>query len=265
VNSFNQLSLRGIVVVLLGSMFFTAAAQAAISGINTPGTSNASITFDDTNSVAPPNGLTNGGPSVRPWTGATVTLPLTTDPITFDFAQGSIDGNFVGNSYAINLNNVTLNQMPANTGFAHLNFAFNIEYQLDGAGLPSQPTLYPNFIVNGTVQPTGFAAIGGYINYSGVNTAGTISTFETVNYNGFWNTPGPFSGTVSGVPVNGTTPALIANTTLTLDGYLSFMVDPASINAFSVMVPEPSSLALVATALGLVGAGARSRRRRGSC
>ncbi len=241
---------------LVGWFLFSAYAEAAISGVNTPGTSLASITFDDTFSVFPPNGITNTGPSVSPWNGSIIVLPLTTDPVTFDFASGSIDATFLGNTYAINITNVTLDQAVPNTGTAHLNFAFNIEFQLDALGLPSQATLFPNFVVNGTVQniPGSFAALSGWINYSGVNTAGTISVLETVNYNNLWNTPGPFSGLAVGIPVNGVTPPLVANTTLTLDGFISFQVDPASINAQSVQsVPEPSSFAL--GILGLLSLG----------
>jgi hypothetical protein len=252
-----------VVAAVLGALAFSApaAARGAIVGINTPGTSTASIVFDDTFSVAPPAGVTNGGPSSTPWNGSLLSMLTTTDPVTLDFASGDIDATFAGNTYAINLNNVTLNQMPTNTGTAHLIFTFNVEYQLDATGLPSQPTLYPNFIVNGTVQPSvgSFAAVSGFIDYSGVNTAGTYSVLETVNYNSFWNTPGPFTAVAPGTPVNGTTPIMMGNTTFTMNGVISFQVDPASINAHSQMVPEPSSLALAAMALGF--AGARRRRR----
>jgi len=240
---------------LLTAALFIPSASAAISSINSPGTSNASIIFDDTNSIAPPAGTTNTGPSVSPWSGATLILPLTTDPNTFDFATGNISGTFAGNNYAININNVQLNQQPTNTGNARLTYTFDIEYQLDAAGLPSQPTLFPNFLVNGTVQPSAgsFAKLSGFINYSGVNTAGTYSVLETVNYANFWNTPGPFSATAFGVPVNGFTPALVPNTTLTLNGQLTFLVDPASINATSVQSPEPATLGMVVLALGALG------------
>ena len=239
---------RTTVVALLLALHFGVSAEAAIVGINTPVTSTASIYFDDTNSSAPPSGITNSGPTVSPWTGAPLTLPPTTDPMTGDFATGSIDATFVPatNIYALNLNAITLTQAAANTGFADLGFTFNVEYQLDGAGLPLQATLYPNFLVNGTVQsiPGSFASVSGFINYSGVNTAGTISVLETVNYNSIWTTPGPFTGTAFGIPVNGTTPLLPANSTLIVSGFIHFIVDPASINAQSVQVPEPSTYAL---------------------
>ena len=266
------LSIRALVpcslAVLVGGLSFNSVAQAGIVGINTPVTSTASITFDDTFSVNPSlqPGITNSGPSLSPWNGSLLSLPLTTDPTTLDDASGDLDASFIfaSNTYAINFNNVTLTQAVNNTGTAHLFFAFSVEYQLDGAGLPLQATIYPNFIVNGTVQniPGSFAAVTGFINYSGVNTAGTYSVLETVNYNSFWTTPGPFTATAFGVPVNGVTPILVPNTTLTVDGFISFQVDPASINAFSVQstIPLPSAAWAGLALLGGLAA-TRSRRR----
>ena len=62
---------------------------------------------------------------------------------TSRFAKGSIDGSFIpaSNIYAVNLNSVILSQTAGNTGFATLNFDFQIEFQLDAAGLPLQATL----------------------------------------------------------------------------------------------------------------------------
>ena len=263
-----------MLIAAAGGLLSHAASQAAIIAINTPGTSNASITFDDTNSVAPPAGTTNSGPSVTPWNGTVVTLPVTTDPNTGDFANGSIDATFIpaSNTYALNFNSITLNQAVGNTGFANLDFAFNVEYQLDALGLPSQPTLFPNFVVNGTVQNTAlsFAAVTGFINYEGVNTAGTISVLDTVNYNSVWNTPGPFSGVAVGIPTFGFTPVLVGNTTLTLSGVIQFQVDPALINAQSVqsfqsaVIPEPSSAVLlgIGACVTVMGAFRRHRAKR---
>ena len=125
--------------------------------------------FDDTNSSFPPLGITNVSPTVNPWTGATWSLSPTTDANTGDFAQGSIDGTFVPftNTYGVSLSNITLTQVAGNTGFADLDVTFAIEFQLDALGLPVQPTLYPNFVVSGTVQnPAGsFAAISGQIDH----------------------------------------------------------------------------------------------------
>lgn len=237
----------GLLTVLIGCLA-TSGAEAAVAGINTPVTSNVSIVFDDTWSLDPMlnPGVTLGGPNVSPWNGATVSLPLTTDPVTLDTASGDVGATFAGNTYAINLSNVLLNQFGANTGTAHLIVTFNLEYQLDAAGLPQQPTLYPNFLVNGTVQNTAgsFAALSGWIDYTGVDASGIYSVIETVNYSALWLTPGNFNSTVFGVPVNGITSILPGNSTLTLNGVFVFQVDPASINANSFMVPEPASAAL---------------------
>ena len=238
-------------IALAGGLLLGTTSLAGISGINTPGTSTASIQFDDTTSLDPSSfpGITNITPTVSPWTGAVHSLTSTTDPVTSDNAQGDISASFLGNAYSVTFSNVSLTQAPLNTGFAHLIFQFNVEYQLDALGLPNQATLFPNFSVNGTVQPGGFASVSGSIDYYGVNTAGTYSIVETVNYNQLYNVPGPFTGVVAGVPVNGTTPILPANTTMTLVGTINFMVDPASINAESEMVPEPFAPLLALPAL----------------
>ncbi len=243
-------SLRPLITAfaLIGGLLLADSARAAVSGINTPAGSSAAIQFNDTTSLNPSffPGITSVNPTVSPWTGAIHTLPLTTDPVTFDFARGDITASVVLGNYSIALNNVVLNQINPNTGFAHLNFQFSVEFQLDAAGLSSQPTISPIFSVNGTVQnPAGsFAAIKGFIDYYGVNSAGTYSVLETVNYNALYNTPGNFSALVAGVPVNGSTPNLVPNTTLTLVGNIDFMVDPASINVQTV-VPEPGSSSLL--------------------
>jgi MYXO-CTERM domain-containing protein len=52
---------------------------------------------------------------------------------------------------------------------------------------------------------------------------------------------------------------LPANTTLTLNGFIHFIVDPASINAQSTQVPEPSTWALAL--LGLAALKLVARRR----
>lgn len=249
--------LGSLLAVVFGVLLAGPSVEGAIIGINSPGSSNASITFDDTFSFDPllNPGTTLGGPAVSPWNGATVSLGLTTDAVTFDTASGDIDATFLGNAYAINLSNVLLNQFGANTGIAHLTFLFNVEFQLDAAGLPTQPTLFPNFIVNGTVQNTSgsFAALAGWIDYVGVDASGVYSVLETVNYFALWTTPGNFSATVTGVPVNGSTPLLPANSTLTLNGAFVFQVDPASINAYTVQVPEVGSTILtIAGALSIV-------------
>jgi hypothetical protein len=244
------------IVTLAGGVLLVNSAAGAVSGINTPAGSYAQIQFLDTTSLDPFSnpGVTSLSQTVSPWTGATYSLALTTDPVTFDIAQGDITASVILGNYDIAFNNIVLNQMPVNTGFAHLIFDFSVEFQLDAFGLASQPTLYPNFLINGTVQPTAgsFAAVGGFIDYYGVNTAGTYTVMETVNYNAFFNTPGNFSALISGVPVNGVTANLVGNTTLTLVGQFNFMVDPASISVQSVPVPEPASGLLLGVA-GLAG------------
>jgi len=246
-----------ILAPLAAALLLTSAGHAAISSINTPGTSVASINFDDTTSLSPPPGALYPT-STSPWTGAIHSLPFTTDPTTFDTAQGNIAASFAGVNYAITFTNVLLNQALLNTGFAQLVFQFNVEFQLDAGGLPSQPTLFPSFTVNGTVQTGGFAFVTGFINYNGVNADGTANLLDTVNYNAFFSTPGGFSSTVTGVPGSGTTAALAPNSTLTLDGVFTFIVDPASISAESQMVPEPGSAILAI----LAGVPLLLRRRR---
>jgi len=237
-----------IFLTVAGCMVLGNGVRAAISGINTPGTSSALITFNDLNSFDPllTPGVTIGGPAVSPWNGATVTLSPTTDPITLDYAQGDINASVVAGNYSLLVNNTTLTQAPLNTGYANLLYQFSVEYQLDPFGLPGQATIYPNLLVNGTVQniPGSFAYVRGQIDYYNVNTL-----VETVAYSSLFITPGNFSGIVPGLPVNGVTPAMAGNTTLTLTGFFEFVVDPASINVQSVLVPEPASGWLVGVAV----------------
>lgn len=247
-----------IVSAFVGGLLLGDSARAAvISPINSPSSSYSYIAFNDTNSFTSssvPGSLYTQ--NVSPWGGTPPinnTLPLTTDPIG-DFAQGNMTADVIAGNYDLALNNVVLNQAPLNHGFSVLNFGFDVEFQLDSAGLPSQSTVFPNFAINGTVQNTAgsYAAVKGVIDYYGVNVSGTYGLVETVNYNALFNTPGNFSATVTGVPVNGTTPILAPNTTLTLIGYVGFTVDPANINVETV--PEPSTIGLVVVGLlGVVG------------
>ena len=248
-----------IVTAFIGSLFLGDSAKAAVTSlINSPAGSFATVSFVDTNSLTPslvPGSTYNQ--TVSPWGGVPPivnTLPLTTDPIG-DFAKGNVTADVIAGNYNLSLNSVLLNQAALNTGFADLIFTFSVEFQLDAAGLPSQATIFPNFLVNGTVQNASgsFAAVKGVIDYYGVNSAGTVSVLETVNYNALFNTPGNFSGTVAGAPVNGTTPTLAPNTTLTLVGRIDFTVDPANISAETV--PEPGSGLLLGFAVltGLLG------------
>lgn len=239
-------------------------AQAGIVAINTPTWSVATINFDDTNSIGPPAGVTNTGPSVTPWNGSLVSLPLTTDPNTSDQASGDISASFVpsGNVYAVNFSNILLSQpLATTTGWADLLFTFKVEFQLDAAGLPAgNPVYSPVFNLSGTVQPGGFANFNGVINYRGTVVPGTIQTLHIHQYGAAWTTPGAFTASVAGNPLGQTTPALVPGTTLIVEGWLRFRVDPATIQGDSSTIPEPGTwaLGLSGAALALVG---RWRRR----
>lgn len=219
-----------------------------------PGSSSASATFNDTFSffgIFP--GLTNTTVSNPAWNGAALALGPITDGTTGDLGQGDISalGGFA--TYSLGFANVNLTQAIANTGFALLNFTFNVVYSITGGSLILPPQ-FPGFTVTGTVQPLGFAAVSGFIDYIGLDAAGVYSTLDTVNYNQVFNTPPGFTATVPGVPVfggplNGIT-GLPAGSTLTLNGSIQFKVDPASISATSFPAPEPGS-ALLALAAGI--------------
>lgn len=235
--------------------------HAQVTGINAPAGSFASVQFDDTTSLNP---LLLPGSSyssyITPWGGASQALAPTTDPTTSDFAQGGITAAVIGGNYSISLNNVVLNQSLANTGYANLTLQFDVQFQIGPGGLPIQPTVFPNFAINGTVLSAGgFASVTGYINYYGTSTVdGVIGLMDTVNYNDMWNTPGNFNAIATGVPVNGFTDWLNPNSTLELVGDIDFKVDPADINAQSV--PEPASVLLVS--MGAVLCGFVLRRKR---
>ena len=201
-------------VLLLGS-----AAHAQISGINSAN-SWATIQFDDTNSIVPPAGVTNVTQGISPWSGvppfALVTPP---DPNTLDFATGDITATFAGANYMVLPNNVQLSQVNATSGFALLIFQFTVEYTLASA-LPLQATLFPNFLVSGTVGlPAGsFAAVNGTIDYYDYSNAAYVGgLLDTVTYNYLNTTPGAFvNAPVNGVPTNGFTPIIPLGSNLTL-------------------------------------------------
>src|ERR1017187_4172959 len=140
--------------------------QAQITTIN-PVSSYGTITFNDVNSLNPsllPGSTYSQG--LSPWTGVAVPLSQT-DPTTLDLANGILDASTYGPStYPILLNNITLTQPSVNTGNAQLNVQFGVRYQVGAGGLSAAPVQYPNFLINGTVQPasTSYASLSGYIN-----------------------------------------------------------------------------------------------------
>jgi hypothetical protein len=175
-------------------------------------------------------------------------------------AQGGLTAAVIAGNYSLSLNNVVLNQALVNTGHADLIFQFDVQFQIGGGGLAIQPTVFPNFAINGTVLSLGgFASVTGFINYYGASSSnGVFGLMDTVNYNDLYNTPGNFSAVATGVPVNGFTDLLDPNSTLELVGNIDFRVDPADINVQTV--PEPASVLLVSMGAALCGFVLRRKR-----
>lgn len=228
--------------VLSATLLLATGASAQIGGINA-GTSSASIKFNDTSSSVPPSGTTNVTQSTGAWNGTLFSPLFPTDPTTLDFATGNIQAAGAGVVYSVLPGNIQLSQVNATSGFALLIYNFTVEYII-GSNLLSQPTLFPNFVVSGTVgsAPGSFASVTGTINYYDFSNAAYVNgLLDTVSYNYLNVTPGAFANApVNGVPVNGTTPLIPAGANLTLIGSITFTVDPSSISAQSFMVPEPS-------------------------
>ncbi|MGD0058642.1 MAG: PEP-CTERM sorting domain-containing protein [Verrucomicrobiia bacterium] len=249
-----------IVIASICGLLLANSVHAQVTGINTPAGSFASIQFNDTTSLNP---LLQAGStyssSISPWGGASQALAPTTDPTTSDFAQGGLTAAVNAGNYSISLNNVVLNQALVNSGYANLIFQFDVQFQIGPGGLPIQPTVFPNFAINGTVLNVGgFASVTGFISYYGTATVdGVVGLMDTVNYNDTYNTPGNFNAIATGVPVNGFTDQLNPNSILTLVGNIDFRVDPADINVQTV--PEPSTVGLVV--VGLLGVAGLRRRR----
>jgi len=248
--------LSALAVGLIGSLVSGHSARAQISGIN-PVNSFATLKFDDTLSLNPsanPGSLytANSGP----WIGAPTLALNQTDLTTLDFANANIGATFAGPSYSINFSTLTLTQPSVNSGNAELFVNFYVEYTVSSA-LAAQPTLFPTFFLSGTVQPgsSSYALMNGTINYYAVNAAGINAIVDTVTYGYFNGIPGPFNATVLGAPSFGTTPAILAGSTLGLAGSFVFTVDPASFTATTV--PEPG----VGVLLGLAAAAGLWRRR----
>jgi hypothetical protein len=242
-----------ILATLAATLVFATAAHAAFSGINPTPLTNANIRFGDAASFNGPfNGGTYNSPVANPWNGALNSLPYTLDGATGDDAQGDIFATFTATTYDLVVPLAMVQQAIGNTGSAILQFNAVVEFQTDAFGFPVNPTLFPTFFINGTVQPGGFADFTGSITYTSV----ANGLVDTVNYTYNNVTPGAFSATVNGVAGSGTTPAMPAFDTLTLVANFAFTVDPASISATTV--PEPSSAVLTLLSLPFL---LRRRRR----
>lgn len=254
-----------IVIAFAGGLLLGGPAHAQVTVVNAPVGSLASIQFNDTTSLNPSlqPGSTYSS-NISPWGGASQALAPTTDPTTLDFAQAGLTAAVVAGNYSTALNNVVLNQALVNSGHADLIFQFDIQFQIGPAGLPIQPTVFPNFAINGTVlNAGGFASVTGFINYYGTSTVdGVIGLMDTVNYNDLYNTPGNFNAIATGVPVNGFTDTLNPNSTLTLVGSIDFRVDPADINVETVPEPGPGLLVGFALLSGLLWRLMNQRRSR---
>jgi MYXO-CTERM domain-containing protein len=165
----------------------------------------------------------------------------------------------------LNFSNIYLSQpLAGTTGHADLLFQFKVEYQLDALGLPAgNPVYSPVFNLTGTVQsaPGSFAMFNGVINYYGTVVPGPPSTLHIHQYGAVWTTPGAFTATVAGNPLGMTTPALLPFTTLVLEGWLRFTVDPATIQGSSTTIPEPGTWALAMTGAALAWVGRRRHSR----
>ena len=248
-------------ISIICGLLIAGSVGAQITSINS-GISTGGVQFSDFNSFNPshnPGGsYSQGGGS---WNGSPVSLSQT-DPTTLDNATGTLDASgFGGYNYPLVLNNVTLSQASGNTGHADLSFYIVLTYALGAGGLPSANVQYPNFLVSGTVQPAAgsYASISGTLYYYDVNNlTGTGPVIDSVNYSWSYNIPGTFPAMpVNGFPSSPTLPTIPAGDTLSIQGDITFEVDPASINVETV--PEPSTFVLAG--IGLAGMLAIRRRK----
>ena len=94
-------NLNNTAIGLAVALLLSATGHASVSGINSPGNSNATIRFGDTLSGA--GGGIYSPPVANPWNGVLYTTPFYTDGTTLDTAQGSISASFTPATYAINI------------------------------------------------------------------------------------------------------------------------------------------------------------------
>ena len=251
-------SLALIATALLGST----AAHAQFVGVNAL-SSSASIVFDDTNSFNPTAGTLT--PNTNPtWGGLLHFIPLTTSIPTNDTAEGQVIAPFTATTYDLLFPVTTLTQDLTATGFADLNYLALAEFNTGLGGYAGGPTIFPTFVVTGTVQPAGFAHITGTIDYYTQVLGATPVLVDTVTYFMQWLNSGSTPISFTNVPVpgsfsSGTIPALAGFENLILDANIKFRVDPATISATTISAPEPGSAHLALCGGALVGL----RRRRG--
>jgi hypothetical protein len=252
--------LQSLALIVSAATGFATSTMAAISAINS-GATNAQLAFDDTNSQnsVAASGTTIYATNQSVWSGNPLGLTVV-DPVTSDsaaFAFRAFGWNFpqAATPYGLNLQNFTVTQQPGGSGFVEATITFRIQYQIDGGGLNITNLFLPQYLVGGTVQTGGFAMVTGQVDY----TSAALGAMEQVNYGYFNNTPGTFtSQPLVGTPVlNATAFALPSSDTLTIGGYFTAKVDPASITITTV--PEPGVALLCAPAALALLAGCRRR------
>jgi hypothetical protein len=242
-----------LALAVIGSLLTENPARAQILGINSVN-SFATIKFDDTLSLNPslnPGSLYTQ--TTGPWLGTPTLVLNQLDGTTLDYAYGDVAASYLGPNYSITFSTITLQQPSVNTGMADLYINFYVEYTMS-AQLNTQPTLFPTLFLNGTVQPgsSSYAFLKGTIDYYVVNSSGLNGIVDTVRYGYFNNTPGPFTATVPGVAGVGSTPTIVAGSTLGLAGNFQFEVDPANFTLTTVPEPGTGMLLGLAALCGLV-------------
>jgi hypothetical protein len=236
-------------------------AGAAISGINQAFT-NTQLVLNDTGSF---NSLLQPGTTVwtanqTPWAGnplgvALPNMPVTGDSASFAWRAFSWNFNMPGFPYGLDLQIFSISQNPTGSGSVTARLQFAVQYQTDAAGLTSPSLFLPQYLVSGTVQTGGYAFAQGQISY--ISAANGL--LQQANYNYGNTTAGAFvNQPLVGVLTNAPAPLnLPGGDTLTVSGYFTLQVDPASITITTASaVPELPAVAL--WTLGLVGLCARA-------